>query len=145
MSASAAAKSGDTVQVHYTGTLADGSEFDSSRGSDPLEIKLGEGNLIAGFENAVLGMTVGDNKQVIIPCAEAYGEHNPQMTQHVPRDLIPGEIELAEGMTLHAQGPDGQTLRFTVVSFDAESVSVDGNHPLAGKDLTFDLELVAIL
>jgi peptidylprolyl isomerase len=145
MSESPAAKAGDTVQVHYTGTLADGSEFDSSRGHEPLEVKLGEGNLIPGFENAVFGMSVGDSKQVTIPCSEAYGEHNPQMTQQVPRDVIPAEIELAEGMTLHAQGPEGQTLRFTVVSFDDESVAIDGNHPLAGKDLIFDLELMAIL
>jgi len=145
MSESSAAKAGDTVQVHYTGTLDDGSKFDSSRGSEPLEITLGEGKLIPGFENAVLGMSVGESKQVTIPWAEAYGEHNPQMAQNIPRDAIPAEIELADGMTLHAQGPQGQALRFTVVSFDQESVAIDGNHPLAGKDLTFDLELMAIL
>jgi peptidylprolyl isomerase len=145
MSASPAAKAGDTVQVHYTGTLTDGSEFDSSLGSEPLEVTLGEGRLIRGFEDAVLGMSVGESKQVTIPCAEAYGKHNPQMAQQVPRDLIPAEIDLAEGMTLHAQGPEGQTLRFTVVSFDDEAVAIDGNHPLAGEDLTFDVELMAIL
>lgn len=145
MPASPAAKAGDTVQVHYTGTLADGSKFDSSRGGEPLEIKLGEGRLIAGFEDAVLGMNVGDSKEVTIPYAEAYGEHNPKMAQRIPREMIPAETELVDGMILHAQGPDGQTVQFTVIGFDDESVAIDGNHPLAGKDLTFALELMAIL
>ena len=138
------AKTGDTVQVHYTGTLADGSEFDSSRGQDPLEFTLGAGNMIPGFENAVLGMALGEQKTVTIPCEQAYGERNPQMTQSVPRATIPDDIELAEGIVLHAQGPDGQTFRFTVRSFDDQQVTVDATHPLAGQDLIFDLELVSI-
>jgi peptidylprolyl isomerase len=138
------AKTGDTVKVHYTGTLADGSTFDSSRGEEPLEFRLGEGNMIAGFENAVLGMTLGEQKTITIPCEQAYGERNPQMRQSVPRSAIPDDIELAEGLLLHAQNPEGQTVSLTVVAFDDEQVSVDGNHPLAGHDLIFDLELVAI-
>jgi len=138
------AKTGDTVKVHYSGTLADGSEFDSSRGQEPLEFTLGEGNMIPGFENAVLGMTLGEQKKITIPCEQAYGERNVEMTQSVPRSAIPDDIELAEGVMLHAQNPEGQTIRFTVAAFDDEQVTVDGNHPLAGHDLIFDLELVAI-
>jgi FKBP-type peptidyl-prolyl cis-trans isomerase 2 len=137
-------KSGDTVKVHYTGTLNDGTQFDSSQGQDPLEFTLGGGNIIPGFEAAVLGMSIGDKKTVTIPCDEAYGPHNAEMTQDVPRSAMPEDVELAEGMVLHANGPEGQTLSFTVVQFDEESVKVDGNHPLAGEDLTFALELVSI-
>jgi FKBP-type peptidyl-prolyl cis-trans isomerase 2 len=138
------AKSGDTVKVHYTGTLADGSEFDSSRGQDPLEFTLGQGNMIAGFENAVLGMSPGEQKTITIPCEQAYGERNEQMTQTIPRQAIPDDIDLAVGMVLHAQSPEGQTVSFTVAGFDDAEVTIDGNHPLAGQDLIFDLELVAI-
>jgi FKBP-type peptidyl-prolyl cis-trans isomerase 2 len=138
------AKTGDTVKVHYTGTLADGSEFDSSRGHEPLEFTLGQGNMITGFENAVLGMTLGEQKKITIPCEQAYGERNTQMTQSVPRSAIPDDIDLAVGIVLHAQNPEGQTISLTVAGFDDEQVTVDGNHPLAGQDLIFDLELVAI-
>jgi peptidylprolyl isomerase len=138
------AKSGDTVKVHYTGTLDDGTQFDSSQGGEPLEITLGSGNIIPGFENAVLGMSAGDTKTVTIPSDHAYGPRNDNLTQEVPRNVIPDDIELAQGMLLHAQGPDGQTVSFTVLSFDEESVRIDGNHPLAGQDLTFALELVEI-
>jgi len=140
----AEAKSGDTVKIHYTGTLPNGSEFDSSRGHDPLEFKLGQGNMIAGFENAIYGMSEGERKVITIPCEQAYGERNEQMTQRVPRDVIPDDIDLEVGILLHAQGPDGETLRFTVADFDENSVVVDGNHPLAGHDLIFDLELIEI-
>ncbi|MEA3278562.1 MAG: peptidylprolyl isomerase [Pseudomonadota bacterium] len=138
------AKHGDTVKVHYTGSLADGSEFDSSQSGDPLEFTLGGGNLIPGFENAVIGMCAGDTKTVTIPANDAYGPRHEHLTQEVPRSAMPENIELAEGMVLHAQGPDGQNLSFTVVSFDDTSVRIDGNHPLAGKDLTFALELLEI-
>ena len=138
------AKTGDTVKVHYTGTLADGSEFDSSLGHEPLEFTLGQGNMIAGFENAVLGMTLGEQKKITIPCEQAYGERNPRMTQSLPRGAIPDDIELALGMVLHARNPEGQTISFTVAAFDDEQVTVDGDHPLAGQDLIFDLELVSI-
>ncbi|MBK5930801.1 FKBP-type peptidyl-prolyl cis-trans isomerase [Halochromatium salexigens] len=138
------AKSGDTVKVHYTGTLSDGTEFDSSRGQEPLEFTLGQGQMISGFEDAVLGMALGENKTVTLASEEAYGERNEAMVQEVPRSAIPPEIELTEGMLLQAQGPDGETLRFTVADFNEEAVTVDGNHPLAGRDLTFQLELVQI-
>ena len=138
------AKSGDTVKIHYTGTLADGTEFDSSRGQEPLEFTLGEGQMISGFEEAVVGMAPGENKTVTLVSDEAYGERNEAMVQQVPRSAIPPEIELSEGLLLQAQGPEGETLRFTVADFNEEAVTVDGNHPLAGRDLTFQLELVQI-
>ncbi|MBK1620371.1 peptidylprolyl isomerase [Lamprobacter modestohalophilus] len=138
------AKSGDTVKVHYTGTLTDGTEFDSSRGQEPLEFTLGQGQMISGFEEAVVGMTLGENKTITIASGEAYGERNESMVQQVPRTAIPPEIKLAQGMLLQAQGPDGETLQFTVADFNDEEVTVDGNHPLAGRDLTFQLELVQI-
>jgi FKBP-type peptidyl-prolyl cis-trans isomerase 2 len=138
------AKTGDTVKVHYTGTLTDGTKFDSSRGQEPLEFTLGQDQMIGGFEQAVVGMSLGENKTVTIPSGDAYGERNESMVQQVPRSAIPPEIELAPGMMLQAQGPDGETLRFTVANFDEETVTVDGNHPLAGRDLVFELELVEI-
>jgi len=138
------AKNGDTVKVHYTGTLADGSEFDSSRGREPLELVVGGGNVIPGFEAAVTGMCVGDTKTVTIPVDEAYGPHHPQMTQDVPRAAMPDDLELKQGMILHAEGPDGQQVSVVVADFNDETVKIDGNHPLAGKDLTFELELVDI-
>ncbi|NEX18176.1 MAG: peptidylprolyl isomerase [Halochromatium sp.] len=138
------AKSGDTVKVHYTGTLADGTQFDSSRGQEPLEFTLGQGQMITGFEEAVIGMVLGEHKTITIASADAYGERNRAMVQQVPRTAIPPEIELSQGMLLQAQGPDGETLRFAVADFDDEEVTVDGNHPLAGRDLTFQLELIQI-
>lgn len=140
----AEAKTGDTVKVHYTGSLTDGSTFDSSRGQDPLEFTLGESQVIDGFEEAVVGMVPGDSKKVTIPSGEAYGDRNESMVQEVPRTAIPAELELSPGLMLQAQGPNGETLRFSVVDFDDERVTVDGNHPLAGQDLVFDLELVEI-
>ena len=139
-----AAAVGDTVQVHYTGRLVDGTQFDSSRGTEPLEVTLGQGETIAGFENALVGMVPGEQKSVTIPCDEAYGERNEAMTQSLPRTVIPDEIELEVGMVLNARSPEGQTVSFSVAQFDDEQVTVDGNHPLAGHDLVFDLELVAV-
>lgn len=139
-----AAQSGDTVHVHYTGTLNDGQEFDSSREREPLEFTIGSGQVIAGFNEAVTGMAVGDSKSVTIPADQAYGVHNPDMVQAVPRNAIPPDIEMQVGLILSARSPEGQNVNFKVVDFDAEKVTVDGNHPLAGEDLTFALELVAI-
>ena len=138
------AKKGDTVKVHYVGTLTDGTLFDSSQGREPLEFVLGTGKVIPGFENALVGMSVGESKTVTIPADAAYGQRHEHMIREVPRVSIPDDIQLSEGMVLHAQGPEGQTLSFTVASFDDEMVKIDGNNPLAGKDLTFALELVAI-
>jgi peptidylprolyl isomerase len=141
----AVAKTGDTVQVNYTGKLADGTVFDSSVGRDPLEFTLGKGETIPGFEKAVLGMKVGEKKTVTIPSDEAYGPHFDDMVVEVPREKLPSNIEPKVGQMLEATGQNGETIRFTVTSIsDNGTVTLDANHPLAGKDLTFDIELVKI-
>lgn len=137
------ASAGDTVRVHYTGTLADGSVFDSSRGRDPLEFKLGEGGVIAGFDAAVTGMTTGEERQVIIAANEAYGEHRPDLVFNVPRDQFPEGMEPQIGLEVQlSQGDQRAIARISEVG--AETVTLDANHPLAGRDLTFDLQLVEI-
>ena len=138
------AKTGDTVRIHYTGKLDNGQQFDSSSGRDPLEFVLGDGQVIPGFEQAVIGMTVGDNKTVAIQPEDAYGERYDQLVQKVARNELPDDMELQEGMQLQAQSPDGHTTRFVITAIDAESITVDGNHPLAGQILNFDIELVEI-
>lgn len=140
----ATANAGDTVKVHYTGTLDDGTQFDSSQGREPLEVTLGAGHVIQGFDEALTGMSVGENKTVTIPAGKAYGARREEMVQRLPRSAIPAEIDLAPGLGLSAQGPDGQNLSFVVVSCDDQWVTLDGNHPLAGRELTFALELVSI-
>lgn len=137
-------KSGDTVRIHYTGTLTDGSTFDSSEGRDPLEFTVGSGEIIPGLDVAVPGMAVGEKKTVNIACDDAYGEANPEMTQAVPRDSIPEEIPLEIGAMLQMQTPQGQVVPVTVVEINEAEVTLDANHPLAGQDLTFDIELVEI-
>ena len=137
-------KAGDTVRVHYTGTLSDGTQFDSSAGREPLEFTVGSGQVIPGFDQAVTGMSAGESKKVTIPAEEAYGPRQDEAIQSVPRSAIPEEIEVQEGMKLQASTPSGQPLVVTVVSFDDESVTLDGNHPLAGEALNFELELVSI-
>jgi len=137
-------KSGDTVQIHYTGTLEDGSVFDSSQDRDPLEFKVGSGMIIPGLDVALPGMAVGDKKSVNVPCDDAYGPVNPALRQEVPRDGIPENIPLDIGTTLQMQTPDGQAMPVVVVNVTEEQVLLDANHPLAGKDLVFDIELVAI-
>ncbi len=138
------AKSGDTVKIHYTGTLEDGTQFDSSQGRDPLEFQLGSGQVIPGFDKAVDGMAVGEEKSVTIDAADAYGDHNPQMVQEVPKTALPENLEPQEGMALQAQGQDGQPINLTVTEVGEETITVDANHPLAGKNLNFQIELVAI-
>ncbi|EXJ15067.1 FKBP-type peptidyl-prolyl cis-trans isomerase [Imhoffiella purpurea] len=139
------AQQGNTVKIHYTGTLDDGTVFDSSNGREPLEFTIGSGGVIPGFESAVSGMTVGETKTVTIPPEQAYGDYQEEMTQQVPRSAIPPEIELQVGMILSAEGPDGVPVSFVVKAFDQEEVTIDGNHPLAGRNLTFALELVEII
>ena len=139
------AKSGDTVRIHYTGTLNDGTEFDSSSGRDPLEFALGGGQVIPGFDKAVDGMTVGENKTVTIPPGEAYGERHEQLVQEVPKSALPDEIDPAVGMHLQSRSPEGQVMNLVVTEVADASITVDGNHPLAGQALTFDIELVEIV
>ena len=138
-------KSGDTVAIHYTGTLADGTTFDSSAGRDPLEFVVGSGQIIPGLDKALPGMSVGDKKVVEIPCTEAYGEVNEANRQAIPRGDIPADIPLEVGLTLQMQSQDGQhQMPVTVVELTDETVTLDANHMLAGKDLTFDFEIISI-
>ncbi len=136
-------KSGDTVRIHYTGTLLDGTEFDSSLERDPLEFTVGSGHVISGLDVALPGMVTGDKKTVKTPCQEAYGPINPALRQAVPRDTIPPEIEVELGMQLQMQTEQGQGVLVKVVSFDEQEVTLDANHALAGLDLTFEIELVS--
>ncbi len=138
------AKSGDTVKIHYTGTLDDGTEFDSSAGREPLEFVLGSGQVIHGFDNAVDGMEVGENKTVRLDADDAYGQRMDQLVQEVPKSALPDDIEPKVGMGLQSQSPDGQVMQLTVTEVGDDSITVDANHPLAGQALSFDIELVAI-
>jgi peptidylprolyl isomerase len=137
-------KNGDTVRIHYTGTLTDGSVFDSSEGRDPLQFTAGAGQVIPGMDEEMAGMKVGEKKTLNIPCEKAYGPLNPAARQAIPREGIPDDIPLEIGTQLQMQSPDGQVLPVTVVEVDDATVTLDANHPLAGKDLTFEIELVSI-
>ena len=140
----AEAKAGDTVRIHYTGRLEDGTVFDSSREREPLELTLGEGKVIPGFERAVEGMTEGEKKTTTIPSQEAYGPRNEEMILSVPRDRLPPELDPEVGQHLQMQGEDGRVFEVTVAETDEEAVTLDANHPLAGRDLTFELEVVRV-
>lgn len=140
----AQAKRGDTVRVHYTGTLDSGEEFDSSRGTDPLTFTLGEGAVIQGFDDAVDGMQVGDEKRVTIPAREAYGPRREELTLRLPRSELPPELDLEIGTQLRME-QGSEVVVVTVRDLDDETVTLDANHPLAGEALTFDLRLVEIL
>ncbi|TCP62317.1 peptidylprolyl isomerase [Rhodovulum bhavnagarense] len=137
-------KPGDKVRIHYTGTLADGTTFDSSQGREPLEFTVGSGEIIPGLDKALPGMSAGDRKTVEIPCAEAYGVHDPDACQAIPRAQVPDDIPLDPGTRLQLQSPDGQVMPVVVTKVTEEQVVLDANHPLAGKDLTFAIELVSI-
>ena len=139
-----AAQSGDTVKIHYTGTLDDGSVFDSSEGREPLGFTLGSGQVIQGFDDAVTGMEIGESKTVRIPAHEAYGESRDDLILQVPRDQVPPEVELELGMQLSVQQQNGGAVPVTVVEITDDTVKLDANHALAGKALTFALELVAV-
>jgi len=140
----AQAKNGDTVQVNYTGKLADGTVVDSSVGREPLEFTLGVGQVIPGFEKAVLGMKVGEKKTVTIPVDEAYGPHHDDLVAEVPREKLPEDITPEVGQQLGVKRTDGGTSIVTIISVSDNTVTIDANHPLAGKDLTFEIELVKI-
>ena len=140
----AAAKSGDTIRLHYTGKLDDGTVFDSSVGRDPLEFTIGGGMLIPTLEEACVGMNPGDDATVAIAAEDAYGPVVPEAVQEVDRAMMPDDMELEIGVQLQASGPDGQTHVLTVVEFDDEQVKLDGNHPLAGQSLIFEVEIQAI-
>jgi peptidylprolyl isomerase len=139
------AKTGDTVRIHYTGTLDDGTQFDSSAGRDPLEFAVGSGQVIPGFDRAVEGMGVGENKTVQIAPDEGYGERHEQLVQDVPKSALPENIDPQIGMRLQASGQDGRVMQLVVTKIAEDSITVDGNHPLAGKTLNFEIELVEIV
>ena len=137
------AKPGDTVRVHYTGTLRDGSVFDSSRNGEPLEFVLGKGQVISGVNDTVTGMEVGEERTVTVAAEDAYGPHRSDLTITVGRDRFPGHIEPSVGQHLQMTRA-GQAFRVTVQEVADDTIVLDANHPLAGEDLIFSLELVEI-
>ena len=139
-----AANVGDRVRVHYRGSLADGTIFDSSEGREPIEFTLGAGQVIPGFERAVQGMEEGETKTFTVPAEEAYGPHRPELVYEVPRSHIPPHIELYPGARLEARDAEGSRMVLTVLEVSERAVVLDANHPLAGEDLTFEIELVRI-
>jgi FKBP-type peptidyl-prolyl cis-trans isomerase 2 len=138
------AKRGDTVHVHYRGTLDDGTEFDSSEGSDPIVFTLGSGEVIPGFETAIEGMSAGEKKTERIEAANAYGEHREELVFSVPQTQMPEGSDVEVGDMLRVGFPDGSSAEVLVAAVEDGNVTLDANHPLAGKNLTFDLELVSI-
>ena len=138
------AKQNDTVKVHYTGKLTNGQVFDSSLEREPLEFTLGKGQMIPGFEKGVLNMEVNEKKTITIPCAEAYGEVNDELFHEVKKEQLPPEIQPEVGMGLVSKNPDGTEHQLRVAEVKDNSIIVDANHPLAGKDLVFELDLVEI-
>lgn len=138
------AKQGDTVEVHYKGTLEDGTVFDSSEGREPLTFTLGSGQVISGFEEAALGMEVGETKRTQVDVEEGYGERREDLVLEVPREQLPDELDVDVGTPLQLQQPDGRAVPVTVADLDEENVTLDANHPLSGKTLNFELTLVGI-
>src|SRR5574337_1205082 len=141
----AQAKQGDTVTVHYTGQLEDGTVFDTSRSRHPLQFRIGNGQVIEGFEQAVAGMNVGESKTTTIPMEKAYGPRRDDMIVTVKRDQLPLNVEPAVGQRLELEQEDNRNILVTVTGITDSTVTLDANHPLAGRSLTFELELVGIL
>jgi peptidylprolyl isomerase len=137
-------QNGDKIKVHYHGKLTNGETFDSSEGKDPLEFVVGSGQVIKGFDEGVMGMEVGDKKTVDIPVADAYGAKQDEMLIEFPKDQFPPEMNPEVGMQLMMSNGSGQNFPVRVAEVKEDSVVLDANHPLAGEDLTFDLELVSI-
>jgi peptidylprolyl isomerase len=141
----AQAKNGDTVKVHYTGKLDDNSVFDTSADREPLEFTIGDGRLIPDFEQAVIGMSPGESKTIQVPSANAYGPHHEEMVMVVDRKDFPPDLEPKVDQRLEVRQQDGQVFAVTVTDVSEAKVTLDGNHPLAGKDLTFDIQLAEIV
>ena len=141
----AQAKMGDTVKVHYTGKFEDGTVFDTSDNREPLQFTIGQGQVIPGFERAVVGMNPEESKTTIIPSNEAYGPHYKEMVIVVDKSSFPPNLEPEINQRLQLCNPNGQVVLVTVIEIAESTVTLDANHPLAGKDLTFDLKLVEIL
>lgn len=141
---SAMASDGDTVRIHYTGTLEDGTTFETSVGGEPLEFTLGEGEVIPGFEKAVNGLQVGESKTVTIPAEEAYGPHRDDLVIVVEREQLPADLDPKVDQHLKMERTDGITVEVIVTDVSETTITIDTNHLLAGKDLTFEIELVEI-
>ncbi|NTW62797.1 MAG: peptidylprolyl isomerase [Chlorobiaceae bacterium] len=141
----AQAKEGDIVKVHYTGKLDDGTMFDTSANRDPLEFTIGAGQVIPGFDGAVIDMAPGEIKVTVIPVDEAYGSHSTDLVTPVSRERFPADMELEIGQQLQVGLADGQEAIVMIVDLDEASVTLDANHPLAGQNLTFEIELVEIV
>ena len=139
------AKKGDTVKVHYTGSFSDGTVFDTSDGKEPLEFTIGSGDVIPGFDNAVVGMATGDNKEIQVPMTDAYGPRHDDLVLTIEREHLPMESDPVEGMMLQAHLKDGQTVMVQVTDVTDDSITLDANHPLAGRDLTFQITLMEIV
>ena len=139
------ANHGDTVRIHYSGKLTDGTLFDSSEGGDPLQFQIGENTIIPKLEASVVGMSIGDKAIIEIAATEAYGPRMDEAVQSVERSMMPDEVDLTIGGQLQATAPDGKQLILTVLEVNEETVKLDGNHPLADQDLVFDIELVEIV
>lgn len=135
-------QNGSTVEVHYTGKLTDGEVFDSSEGRQPLSFTMGTGQIIPGFENALVGKNIGDKVTINIQPSDAYGEYREDLVVKVPNEQMPGPVEV--GMTLQAQAQSGMPLNVTVKEVNEDHVVIDGNHPLSGKELIFDIEVVSV-
>ena len=137
-------KKDDRVKVHYTGTLVDGTTFDTSRQREPLEFTVGGGELIKGFDEAVVGMSVGETKTIHIPAEQAYGPHRAEMVLELDRSQFPNRMNPRIGQQLQTQTADGHPVTVLVTEVNDSKVTLDANHPLAGKDLTFEIEVAAI-
>ncbi|WP_045215293.1 FKBP-type peptidyl-prolyl cis-trans isomerase [Desulfonatronovibrio magnus] len=133
---------GTKVKVHYTGKLNDGTVFDTSKERDPLEFTVGQGQVIQGFEDAVRGMETGDSKEVTVACEQAYGQRREDMILEVPKDKFPSEIPMTVGQQLMLRHPEGQEFPAFIVEVKDEAVTLDANHPLAGEELNFEIELL---
>ena len=138
-------KKGDKVKVHYHGKLTNGETFDASTGREPLEFEVGSGMVIKGFDDGVTGMSVGDKKTINISFDDAYGPRNPDMVIEMPKDKFPKDLDIEVGMPLGMSDQEGQQFQVTIVEIKDDVVLLDANHPLAGQDLIFDLELVEIV
>jgi peptidylprolyl isomerase len=138
------AKAGDTVKVHYTGRFNDGTVFDSSVKREPLEFQIGDGRILPAFEQGVVGMEPGDTKRIEVGAEEAYGKRKDQMVRKIPREQFPEDFKPEIGKQIQIPGEGGQNLVVMVVDFDDESITLDANHPLAGHDLSFEIELLEV-
>jgi len=139
------AKDGDTVKVHYTGRLEDGTIFDSSQGREPLEFTLGDGMVIEGFDTGVVGMSVGQKKTIVVPPEQGYGEYEPAYVRELPRDEINIGVEPQVGMQLELRTPVGESIPIVITEVTEETVTLDANHPLAGETLYFEVELLEVV